>query len=94
MIPTVNHFLGQQDVIARFKVALEAAWNDADRLPHMLFVGPPGTGWRTGSRISLRGETTSRFSIPTAGLGSSQIRQFIFLLIQLCTDRFLVDLAR
>ena len=44
MIPTINHWVGQQDVVARFKVALEASWNDATRLPHMLFVGPPGVG--------------------------------------------------
>ena len=44
MVPTIDHFIGQQDVIARFRVALEAAWNDGERLPHMLFVGPPGVG--------------------------------------------------
>ena len=44
MIPTINHWVGQQDVIKRFRVALEAAWNDGTRLPHMLFTGPPGVG--------------------------------------------------
>lgn len=44
MIPTINHWVGQHDAIRRFRVALEAAWNDGTRLPHMLFVGPPGLG--------------------------------------------------
>ena len=44
MIPTVNHWLGQQEAIRRFRVALEASWNDGTRLPHMLFVGGPGLG--------------------------------------------------
>jgi len=54
MVPTINHFIGQQDVIARFKVALEAAWNDASRLPHMLFVGGPGLGKTELSHLAAR----------------------------------------
>lgn len=44
MIPTVNHWIGQQDAVRRFRVALEAAWNDSQRLPHLLFTGGPGLG--------------------------------------------------
>ncbi len=44
LIPTISHWIGQDDAIRRFKVALEASWNDGTRLPHMLFVGSPGTG--------------------------------------------------
>jgi len=44
LIPTISHWIGQDDAIRRFKVALEASWNDGTRLPHMLFVGCPGTG--------------------------------------------------
>ena len=44
MVPTINHVIGQQDAVRRFRVALEASWNDSQRLPHMLFVGPPGLG--------------------------------------------------
>ena len=54
MIPTVNHFIGQPEVIARFKVALEAAWNDAQPLPHMLFVGPPGVGKTELAHVAAR----------------------------------------
>jgi len=44
LIPTINHWIGQEQAIRRFKVALEASWNDGTRLPHMLFCGSPGTG--------------------------------------------------
>ena len=54
MIPTVNHFIGQADVIARFRIALEAAWNDAARLPHMLFVGGPGLGKTELAHLAAR----------------------------------------
>ena len=42
--PTINHFIGQEQVVKRFRVAMEAAWNDGTRLPDMLFCGPPGVG--------------------------------------------------
>ena len=54
MIPTINHFIGQKDVVARFRVALEASWNDASRLPHMLFVGPPGVGKTEMAHLAAR----------------------------------------
>ena len=54
MVPTVNHWLGQPEVIARFKIALEASWNDACPLPHMLFVGPPGVGKTELSHVAAR----------------------------------------
>ncbi len=44
MIPTISHWIGQEQAIRRFKVALEASWNDGTKLPHMLFYGCPGTG--------------------------------------------------
>ena len=44
MIPTIDHWVGQRDVIRRFKVALEASFQDNKRLPHILFTGPPGLG--------------------------------------------------
>ena len=42
--PTLDHFRGQPEVVARLRVALEAAFNDGTGLPHMLFTGPPGLG--------------------------------------------------
>lgn len=54
MVPTINHWLGQPDVIARFKVALEASWNDTSRLPHMLLVGPPGVGKTEIAHLAAR----------------------------------------
>lgn len=48
---TIDHFIGQQDVVRRIRVALEAAWNDGTRLPHMLMVGPPGVGKTTVAQI-------------------------------------------
>ncbi|MDM8006896.1 MAG: Holliday junction DNA helicase RuvB C-terminal domain-containing protein [Phycisphaerae bacterium] len=54
MVPTIDHFIGQQDVIARFRVALEAAWQDGTRLPHMLFVGPPGVGKTELAHVAAR----------------------------------------
>lgn len=44
MVPTINHWIGQDKVIRQFGTALEASWNDSIRLPHMLFVGGPGLG--------------------------------------------------
>ncbi len=54
MVPTINHWLGQPEVIARFKIALEAAWNDAKPLPHMLMVGPPGVGKTELAHLAAR----------------------------------------
>lgn len=54
MVPTINHWLGQPEVIARFRIALEAAWNDARPLPHMLMVGPPGVGKTELAHLAAR----------------------------------------
>ena len=40
----IDKFVGQSYLIERIRVALEAAWTDATRLPHMLFVGSSGLG--------------------------------------------------
>ena len=54
MVPTINHWVGQQEAIRRFRVALEAAWNDGTRLPHMLFVGGPGLGKTELANLAAR----------------------------------------
>ncbi|HEX2922901.1 MAG TPA: Holliday junction DNA helicase RuvB C-terminal domain-containing protein [Chloroflexota bacterium] len=40
----IERVIGQGQVLAAIKVALEACWNDGTRFPHGLFVGPPGLG--------------------------------------------------
>jgi len=52
--PTINHFLGQEEVVRKFRVALEASWNDGQRLPHMLFVGPAGVGKTSLAQIAAK----------------------------------------
>lgn len=54
MVPTVNHWVGQHEAIQRFRVALEASWNDGTRLPHMLFVGGPGLGKTELAHVAAR----------------------------------------
>ncbi|MHC4093388.1 MAG: Holliday junction DNA helicase RuvB C-terminal domain-containing protein [Planctomycetota bacterium] len=51
---TIDHVIGQQNVVARFRVALEASWNDGTRLPHMLFTGPPGCGKTLLAHVAAR----------------------------------------
>ena len=52
--PTINHFVGQDRVKQQFRVALEAAWNDSTRLPHMLMVGPAGCGKTTLAHLAAK----------------------------------------
>ncbi|MGE5611614.1 MAG: Holliday junction DNA helicase RuvB C-terminal domain-containing protein [Bacillota bacterium] len=40
----IERVIGQGQVMASLRVALEACWNDGTRFPHALFVGPPGVG--------------------------------------------------
>lgn len=40
----IEHFIGQKQVVERCKVALEAAWNQSTKLPHMLMQSGPGLG--------------------------------------------------
>ena len=40
----LEHFTGNQPIIERVKVALEASWNDGAKFPNTLMVGPPGLG--------------------------------------------------
>ena len=42
--PTLDHVIGQQQVVERVRIALEASWADARRFDHSLLVGPAGTG--------------------------------------------------
>ncbi len=53
-VPTIDHFVGQQEVVARFRVALEAAWTDGTRLPHLLMCGPAGCGKTLLSHLAAK----------------------------------------
>jgi holliday junction DNA helicase RuvB len=48
---TINHFTGQRRVCRQVQVALDAAWADGTRIPHLLFSGPPGLGKTLLSQI-------------------------------------------
>lgn len=54
MVSTINHWVGQEHSIRRFRVGLESAWNDGTRLPHMLFVGGPGLGKTELAHLAAR----------------------------------------
>jgi len=45
--PTLNHVVGQAQVVAKLKVALEASFADSKPFPHTLLLGPPGLGKTT-----------------------------------------------
>jgi len=51
---TIDHWIGQKNVINQFRVALEASWNTGSRLPHMLFTGPPGLGKTELAHLAAR----------------------------------------
>jgi len=78
--PTVmEHFVGQQSVVDRIRVALEASWRDGTRLPHMLFTGQPGLG-KTELASLLARETGSRIIEQLAqNLGSPAAMQGFLL---------------
>lgn len=40
----LEHFIGQRRAIRMLKTALECCYNTGCRMPHLLMVGPPGTG--------------------------------------------------
>jgi len=40
----IEQFVGQKSIIERCKIALESAWNQGTKLPHLLMNGGPGLG--------------------------------------------------
>jgi len=58
--PTLNHVIGQRQVIDRLKVALEASFADDQPFPHTLLLGPPGLGKTTLAQLVAK-ELASEF---------------------------------
>ena len=50
----IEHFIGQKSVVKRSKIALESAWNQGTKLPHILMAGGPGLGKTELSHILAR----------------------------------------
>ena len=50
----IEHFVGQKQVVTRSKIALESAWNQGTKLPHILMQGGPGLGKTELSHILAR----------------------------------------
>ena len=50
----IEHFIGQTQVINRLRVMLDAAYNDGNRLPHLLFSGPGGLGKTELSHVLMK----------------------------------------
>lgn len=49
--PTLDHVIGQRQVVDRLKVALDASFADDQPFPHTLFLGPPGVGKTSLSKL-------------------------------------------
>lgn len=49
--PTLHHFCGQRQVVDRLKVAVDASFADNQPFPHTLFLGPPGLGKTSLSKL-------------------------------------------
>ena len=47
----IEHFIGNKSVVLRSRIALESAWNQGTKLPHMLMTGGAGLGKTEVSHI-------------------------------------------
>jgi len=74
-------FIGQKELVANVKVAIEAARQRKEPLEHMLFSGPPGLGKTSLAHIIAR-ETHSKITI-TSGPAIERAGDFIGILTNL-----------
>src|ERR1041385_6819481 len=58
----LTDFIGQAELVANLKVALEAAQQRKEPLEHMLFSGPPGLG-KTSLAYIIAHEMAARITI-------------------------------
>ncbi len=65
--PTLSHVIGQRQVVERLQVALDASFADNQPFPHTLFLGPPGLGKTSLSKLVAK-ELAAEFS---EGLGQT-----------------------
>jgi holliday junction DNA helicase RuvB len=70
--PTLDEYIGQQKVVEKLSIALEAAHKRGDPLEHVLFYGPPGLGKTTlayiiANKLDAKITTTSGPALERTG---------------------------
>ncbi|MBF0569476.1 MAG: Holliday junction branch migration DNA helicase RuvB [Candidatus Omnitrophica bacterium] len=77
----LDDFVGQKDLVANIRVAIQAARHRKEPLEHMLFSGPPGLG-KTSLANIIAHEMNSRITI-TSGPAVERAGDFIGILTNL-----------
>ncbi|MFH0754322.1 MAG: Holliday junction branch migration DNA helicase RuvB [Candidatus Omnitrophota bacterium] len=78
---SLSDFVGQQDLVANIRIAVEAAQLRHEPLEHMLFSGPPGLG-KTSLAHIIAHEMKSRITV-TSGPAIERAGDFIGILTNL-----------
>ncbi len=83
-------FVGQQELVAGLRVAVQAAQKRGEPLEHMLFSGPPGLG-KTSLAHIIAQEMNARITV-TSGPAIDRAGDFIGILTSLeCGDILFID---
>ena len=77
----LHDFVGQKDLVANIKVAIDAAKQRSESLDHMLFSGPPGLG-KTSLAHIIAHEMGSKITV-TSGPAIERAGDFIGILTNL-----------